>query len=388
MAERVSTANRLASALARAIKGRPAPAAALAGAPPPPSALRRTSFARHEVSWRPLTPTLIRRTLNVWLEDANSQLWVADAVALGLRLARGTRYAAVLSSGPPHFQHEAARRLSVATGAPLVMDMRDPWSLQQRLIAHVASPLWIEHARRREARCVARAALVVANTAAAAEGLAGVYPQARDRIETVMNGWDGAPLPWRRAPRFSIRYAGAIYLDRNPETLFQGLRLATEHLGVPPGDLTVEFMGAVESLDGTSLGAIAARVGVADQVRLHPPGTRAEAAAFVEGAAMLVSLPQDSDLAIPSKVFEYMRYPVRLLVLAEAASATGRVMRETSAEVVAPGDVAGIAAAIVRAHAEWRAGTPVEAIAASGRFSREGEGQKLFRRLTAIVRPG
>src|SRR5215210_7754712 len=47
---------------------------------------------------------------------------------LGLALARATRYDVVLSSGPPHAAHDAARRIATKTGLPFVMDMRDPWS--------------------------------------------------------------------------------------------------------------------------------------------------------------------------------------------------------------------------------------------------------------------
>ena len=51
---------------------------------------------------------------------------------------------------------------------------------------------------------------------------------------------------------------------------------------------------------------------------------------------MLVVLPQDSDMAIPAKVFDYMRYDAWLLALADHGSAVEQLLRASQADVVAP----------------------------------------------------
>ncbi|MBK9692204.1 MAG: hypothetical protein IPO73_11055 [Gemmatimonadetes bacterium] len=72
--------------------------------------------------------------------------------------------------------HEAARRLAARTGLPLVVDMRDPWSLVNRLPEDLASPVVYWMAGRFEPRAVREAMLVVTNTAAARRELQARYP--------------------------------------------------------------------------------------------------------------------------------------------------------------------------------------------------------------------
>src|SRR3989442_15801568 len=57
---------------------------------------------------------------------------------------------------------------------------------------------------------------------------------------------------------------------------------------------------------------------------------------FLATARMLAFLPQDSDMAIPAKIFDYMRFDAWLLVLAEFGSATEQLLRASGADVVSP----------------------------------------------------
>ena len=57
---------------------------------------------------------------------------------------------------------------------------------------------------------------------------------------------------------------------------------------------------------------------------------------------MLVNLPQDSHLCIPSKVYEYMRYAAWLLALEPADSATALLLRDSAADVVGSDQDCGI----------------------------------------------
>jgi len=72
-------------------------------------------------------------------------------------------------------------------------------------------------------------------------------------------------------------------------------------------------------------------------------------------------------MAIPSKVFEYMRYEAWLLALAEPRSATAQLLRDTPADVVRPDDVdalAGVlrAATSSIARAAGRSASPATAL--------------------------
>jgi glycosyltransferase involved in cell wall biosynthesis len=282
--------------------------------------------------------------------------------------------------------HEAGRRVALATGVPFVMDLRDPWSLVQRLPEAVASPVWLALAARYERQTVARAALVVTNTEAARLGLQARYPEARSRIVTVTNGYDEDPQPRSlHGRRFTIAYAGAIYLDRDPRILFRAAARVVRELALRPSDFRIEFMRDVESFDGVPTQAIAGEEGLDGFVRLRPPGPRREASQFLAEGSMLLSLSQDSDTAIPSKIFEYMQYDAWVLALADRGSATECLLRGSKADVVAPQDLEGLAAVLRKRYLQYAGGERPRRLATDPRYSRREQARRLFDAIEACL---
>lgn len=364
---------------------RPRRPAAAAAAPEPRPLARRLSLSPAELL-RPPRPRDLARAYFAWLEYARGRRWAAEAAQVARALVVPGVHRAVISCGPPHFAHDAARDVAQQAGLPFVMDMRDPWSLVQRLPEAIASPVWYRAARRAERRDVADAALVVANTEPCAQAMRRVYPAAASRVIAVPNGCDDDPVPRRqRSTRFVMAYAGTVYLDRDPRPLFRAAARVARDLGLSPRELSLEFMGAVESYDGVPLERLAAVEGIADHVRLIPPGARRAALDFLSRAQLLVMLPQDSDLAIPGKLFEYMRFDAWLLALAERGSATELLLRGSEAEVVAPGDVDRIAAVIRQRYQEFARGLHGRSLAVHERFSRRAAARALFDRLESIT---
>jgi len=106
---------------------------------------------------------------------------------------------------------------------------------------------------------------------------------------------------------------------------------------------------------------------------------------FLTHATMLVSLPQDSDLAIPSKIFEYMQFDAWLLALAKHGSATELLLRDSGADVVAPLDVDAMAALIHDRYQQYACGVRPLCIARDQRFSRRGQATILFDALDELL---
>lgn len=336
--------------------------------------------ARDEVrKWRRLLfePQVAYHAWRLWQWEA---AWAARAGAVARRILDPSQHQAVVTCGPPHMVHEAGRRVAAGARLPLVVDMRDPWSLVQRLPPTIASPLWYSIAERYERRVLQAASLVVTNTEPAMEAMQRRYPEHAAGIITVTNGYDDDPVPAAaERSRFVIAYAGTIYLDRDPRLLLRAARRVVAELGLEPGEFAVEMMGHVQSYDGVTLQAMAAEEGLQGFVHLHPRGSRTDALRFLAGASMLVSLPQDSDMAIPSKIFEYMQFQAWLLAMAEPWSATARLLGETGADVLRPGDVDGLTQAIRTRFLQFRAGARPEPIAGDTRFSRRAQAAILVR---------
>jgi glycosyltransferase involved in cell wall biosynthesis len=350
---------------------------------------RPASFARNDVRWDLHSPRSVIRAYHSWLDYAASGRWARDAAAVAERLIDPAIHRAIITSGPPHMAHEAGRRVSSKTGVPFIVDMRDAWSLTESLDEEIASPLWLRLAARHERRIVAQAALVVTNTIPFRQAMCTTYPEAADRVIVTMNGCDEDPVPASRpGGRFTIAYAGTIYLDRDPGVLFRAVAQLVTELGLTPADLGIEFIGEVGRYGSLSVTDIARATGLSDFVTIGPPRPHRAALEFLAQATMLVSLPQDHRMAIPAKVFEYLRFDAWVLVLATRDSATGALLRDSGADVVEPDDVEAIVSVLRKRFLEYRTGVRPTCIAKDGRFSRRGQAQILLDAIADVTARG
>jgi len=368
---------------ARSIMPRRSPAAPIpAAAGPRPRS--RDSRTRDEIgfprSWRDLA-----RAYFSAVEQLRGARWAADAVRVGEQIVEQGVHRASVSSGPPHFVHAAARRIARDAGVPFVMDLRDPWSLVQRIPECFASPVTMLLSERHEQRAVREAALVVTNTESAADAMRSAHAGAASRIIAVPNGFDEDIVPSSRpSGTFTLAYAGTIYLDRDPRPLFHAAASVIRRFALTPADFRIEFMGEVSVFDGVPIEQIAGEEGIAQFVAIRAAGPRSEALEFLAAASMLVILPQDSDYAIPAKLFEYMRFDAWLLVLADPASATSRLLDGVEADVLSPDDAAAIERAIERRWGQHARGERPRSLTHHQHLSRRARAETLFRAIERL----
>jgi hypothetical protein len=348
--------------------------------PPAPIWLKRS-----EVTYGLLTLSGWRRTYHAAMEFANDAAWASAAAQMALQVYDAALHRAVMSCGPPHMVHRAACGLARRVGLPLIVDLRDPWSHAERVHGGVASPLWFRLAHRFESRAFEQASLIVMNTPAAHEAMRRAYPAYADKLIYVTNGFDDDALPEpTHSKAFVLAYAGAIYADRSPRNLFRAVRIVADELGLGAEDLQVELMG---HFDVDTIAEMSRQERVHDHVTLHPAGSIRDVADLLSRAAILVNLHQDSDLAIPSKIFEYMVYPSWLLALAERDTATGQILAGTAADVIHPEDVEGIARVIMRCYEAYRKGVRPEPVANHAELGRAHQAAVLFDALEDRVGP-
>ena len=353
-----------------------------------PPAPRPDSFAWSELRFIPLSARELGRLYSSWLDYATMGAWARIAAHIGTQLAATNDYRGIITCGPPHMVHQAGRLVAERTGLPLILDFRDPWSLVQRVPEVLAHPLWRRLAARYEGAAVRAASLVVVNTDPHRTALQRVYPDVASRIITVTNGYDEEPLPPQRVGRrFVVGYAGTIYLDRDPRPLFRAAARVIPELELSPEDFGLAFMGSSGSLGGVDVRQMAAEEGVDAYLELRPSGPRRDALDFLANATMLVSLPQDSDMAIPSKIFEYMRYDAWLLAMAAPESATSQLLAGTQADVVQREDVDALARVLRERYQSHRRGETPPRIADDRRFSRECQADILFTALERVIKP-
>lgn len=313
--------------------------------------------------------------------------WGRGVTTLARQIAQDHMPEVVISSGPPHMVHEAARRVAATLGLPLVLDLRDPWFIDHAEPADLRSPTWKHRTSAYESACCHAARLIVANTESSADILRGRYPELADRIMVAMNGAD--PEVRRhagRGDRFIIAHAGNLYSGRDPRPVFRGVRKFLDAVSVDGHvpDVRVAFVGG-QAYERVPLTQMAAEEGIGEVFTSGPPLPRDEALRFMGQAAVLVVLPQDWSVSVPAKVYEYIQFNAWLMVLSRQDDATTRLLQSTSADLLRPDDVDGIARMLGTRYAEWCAGTRPRAINADGRFDRETQGTLLFDRLEQHV---
>jgi hypothetical protein len=133
-----------------------------------------------------------------------------------------------------------------------------------------------------------------------------------------------------------------------------------------------------------SLRRLAALHGIEPFLEIRPGGPRPKALEFMATCSVLVALQQGSDLAIPAKVFECMRFPTWLLVLAGAGSATSQLLAGTGADVLDPGDTSGIQSALAARFEAFRSGVRPAPLGNDGRFSRRHQAGLLMEEMKSV----
>ncbi|HTY07219.1 MAG TPA: glycosyltransferase, partial [Gemmatimonadales bacterium] len=257
------TLNDLYNAVARAVRGRGAPSGSprlgvpVAGPSPEPRSFLGA----------------VRQELAALLSYPDESRGWLFATARRMRgLIRRFEPDVVVSSGPPHSAHLAALAAVAGSSRPLVVDFRDPWTMQ--------SEAWADHpiyssrlskflAPRLEKRLLARARHVIANTARLATLFREKYPDAR--VTWIRNGYDPERLTRARPapyPGFSLAYAGTLYGARDLRPVLRALRRFLDANPRGPAEVRLRIAGNVERRQHTEMGETIRSLGLEPYVEV------------------------------------------------------------------------------------------------------------------------
>lgn len=348
---------------------------------------RRAAVSAHTDELGPADAPLKRLACwvraNVLVPDARAG-WVPFALARGLGLCRDAD--AILSTGPPHSTHLAARALQRRSGRPWVADFRDPWTdvhyydALPRARPIAALDAWLERGVLRQATAVLTVSPSWASLLAQRSGR---------EVEVIYNGFDPADfqdLGHREAGgAFVLAHVGSLFEARNPVALWDAIARLRQK-----GDLEglrIRIVGRV----GRAVLRSAAEAGL----DLERTGyvSHAEAVREMAGASLLLlaTEPQRAEAGhIPGKLFEYMASGTPVLGLGDPEGDAAAMLRQTGAgQMFARDDVEGVATHLAEVHARWRAGirpAPVDPARLSP-FSRRHQAGQLAALLRELLVP-
>jgi glycosyltransferase involved in cell wall biosynthesis len=301
--------------------------------------------------------------------------WNLTAAPAAIRIVRREGIDVVVTTSPPTSVHLVGAAVKRATGARWIADLRD--SLVSNPHRRVESRL--VRAKEATGESVARLVARYADAVTAVTDPIGEELRAlgAERVKTIANGCDFedfAGLPYERGSRFRLTHTGSFFGRRSPRPILEALSRAD-------ADIVARFVGDFRAADrewaeGLDLG---------DRLELHPYLPRRRVLELQrDSEALLLLIPESGGrgrAVLSAKVFEYLAAERPILAAVPLDGAAANLIRETGAGVVvAPDDVDGLHAALVRLEGDWRAGkldgTPLPAEVRE-RLSRRARAEEL-----------
>lgn len=268
---------------------------------------------------------LLRR---LWPID-NKIGWLPFLVKTGRQALRDNDYDLIYISLGPFSSGLGAYRLSVESGLPLVLDMRDYWTLlgdyelqgfawQRRLSSH-----W-------EAKLYYHASLIVTATEGIGTDIHAAFGmELKRKCLTIYNGWDEEDFEGLESIHpgkgFELAYFGNIYARRSLSKLYAALTELREAAILPEGTRVKLYGNFFKETKDEAL-----KSGVSDLVEFIPQLSHREALKAMLGSHVLLLALNSSGPSgtLSSKIFEYLRSgrPILAMVPAhkEAAALLGR----------------------------------------------------------------
>jgi hypothetical protein len=330
-----------------------------------PSAVRPQGFIRRVAS---------SLTGRAFLTRERTFIRTAAEFAAGIPDAK---YAAVITSGPPHTVHVAGRLVARRLGLPHITDLRDPWQQPSFSVGGESFSA---------ASTIAEADAVIANTEAARDVLRAKFSGFKGEILSIPNGADVVSVPDGPGDGvFRIVHCGTLYLDRDPRPFLRAVEVLRARHRLDGETLKVCFMGRPARIEGIALEEWAARFGLKACFEQRDFGTRQDALTLIGSSAVGVLFQGENRTQIPAKLFDYVPFPVWILALVGQESATHEILRDTDAIVLDLDDEMGIAAALSDCFTRFVSGERPTPIGNSPRFSRKHQTEQLAALLERVT---
>jgi len=355
--------------------------------------------------------------------------WAAPAARLGMELAQVHHPSAIFVTMSPFTAAEAGIELKQKTRLPLVLDLRDPWALDE---TRIYSTRW--HARRdwrkmREA--LAAADLIIMNTPEAAAAVqeefaradAGCGPAVTGRIISITNGYDAEDFgkgtnKHADADALRIVHTGTFHSElaevwdkvfagkgllhklkyprrpinlwtRTPRYLLAAMEKAVTSGAIPADKLELVLVGEVSAEDNRLI----QQSPMAGNVKLLGYRSHSESVNWVESADVLflpLHTPMDGGpaLVVPGKTYEYLGSGRPILAMGPPGDMRKFVQETRSGLAIEGNDTAGATEALVKFYQDKQRGTAQFEQDRTGiaRFERRQLTARLAEELDALTR--
>jgi glycosyltransferase involved in cell wall biosynthesis len=267
-------------------------------------------------------------------------LFPSFAVSRGYRVAGRRQLSAVYSIGKPFSSLVAGQILAKILRLPHVVELHDPWTLSP---SYSGKGLIARFEKNLERWVVANARAAIAKTPAETELLRKVRPGARTSFYTVPCGFDETRMPEpakvsppRSAVDGSVRivHCGSLSERRSPIPFLLALGQLLGENPMLRNGLKVLFAGRSDTFEGRSLSDWCSGLGLAGTVEIKGWLRREDLLDLMSDADIFVVFP-DNWHQIPAKIYEYLWFGRRILVVCEKGSESAKLVQKFNRGVFA-----------------------------------------------------
>lgn len=276
--------------------------------------------------------------------------WVIPATLKALIEIKKRHLDCILTSSPPHSSHLIGLILKKLLNIKWVADFRDPWiDILQNKTPRIRTILtdkieaWIEN------QVVLNADKVITTTDEHRKTIESRYGAESDnKFIYIPNGFDtlkfsNSGLP-ARYEKFTISYAGTIYLNRSPEPLFKAIHKLITSKRVNSSEINFKLFGNCEQIDGKSISSIINAYNLDEVVEVLGPIPLNDAIHTMQRSHLLLLLVTSiQSINIPAKIYDYFGSGTKILAITESGATAELIKATRSGVCFAPNDTDEVA---------------------------------------------
>ena len=274
------------------------------------------------------------------------------------RFLRREKCEVIYVNAGPHSAQMLGARLAESTGLPLVLDLRDPWSIEP-YYREARTPEANRKVDQLERELFQRATRIILNTESALEAYrshyGGIIPAQRFTVlrssfEPELYG--PAPEPPGKTGTFEILYFGHLRPAKNAQLFLSGYRRFIDEWKLAPGDAYLTTLGTRTAEDDLAI----VRLGLDEYTRIRPSVPLLESRPVLGKADLLLDLMgPEHRLQLSGKFFDYLACG-RPILSVTPNEEMGQILSETQAGERVALDAAEIAAALGLCYSRKRSG--------------------------------
>lgn len=276
--------------------------------------------------------------------------WIPMALRKGMEILNKDDIDVIYASSPSESSAIVGAILKKKTGKPLVVDMRDAWTLNPFSTSY-PTPLHKRIDRYMEKRVLESCDQLITVTNSIKEDYLAIYPWLEEKTTVIRHGFDADDFPGNCKPfdKFTITYTGAFYGIRYPELFLAGLQKALDENRIPRDDINVMFVGSKRK----ELSKMVEHFALDDVIACTSRVPHKEAVEYTcKSHLLLLVEPTNS---VTSKIYDYLATGNPILGIVPQGELEQLIRRYSDNSYITQ-DVDKIADAIADAYTKWSKG--------------------------------